>query len=174
MRHFTYFPRINYCNDFAVNIMVRGKIRDLVKSQNTLYYQYTINDSDRPDILAQKYYGNPDYTWAIFYANDIFCPIFEWPLDSTQFNKYLISKYGSVEATQSLTAVHEYLLDEKYIIDEKTFLDINIESSRKRLVTIYDYEFELNEVKRNISILDVKYIRQINNELRQLFTPEGL
>ena len=174
MRHFTYYPRVDYCNKQAINIMARAKIRDLVKSQNTLYYEHTVRDTDRPDTLSHQYYGSVDQTWAIFYANDILCPFFEWPLDSRQFNQYLIAKYGSVEGTQSLTAVHHYLLDDKYVIDQTTYEDDFIEASRKRAVTIYDYEFELNEQRRNIRILDVRYIRQISEELRQIFTPEGL
>jgi hypothetical protein len=170
MIHFKYFPRIEYSDNHAVNLLVRGKVRDYVKSQNALYYQYTIADGDRADVIATKYYGNPDYTWIIYYANNIFHPVHDWPKKTDEFYFYLMSKYGSVSKTKSLSEKpHHYLLDDTYVIDETTFLDNSIPASRKRAVSVYEHEFNLNEAKRNIVIVDAFYLRQISNEFKNLF-----
>lgn len=126
MKHFQYFPKIEYSNNASVNMLVRSKIRDFVINESSLYYEYTLKDSDRPDIIATKYYGNPDYTWVLFYANEIKNPLTDWPLDNFSFQKYIIEKYGSIQYAYETT--HHYLLDEKYIIDQKTFLNNNIRS----------------------------------------------
>jgi len=169
MEHFRYFPQITYSDELAVNIMVRGVIRDYILENKVLYYEYTIPDGMRPDILASKYYGNSKYTWIIFYANNIIDPIEDWPLSSREFNSYILSKYGRIESAKDLENPHHYLLDNKYVIDKRTYEDITIESSRKQAITNYQYEFELNEAKRNIQIIDSAYLFQIVNELKVLF-----
>lgn len=167
MQHFEFYPRIEYSGEKLVNMLVRGKIRDHILKQNVLYYEYTVQDGQRPDIIATKYYGNPNFTWAIFYANNIFDPLHEWPLNSEDFDKHVKKKYGSLESAK--TTVHHYLLDDKFIIDKFTYDDPSIEFSRKKIITNYDYEFQVNEDKRNIKVIDVIHLRQIVNELRNLF-----
>lgn len=167
MEHFKYFPKIEYGKETLTNLMVRGKIRDHILEQNALYYEYTINDSDRPDTISTKYYGSPNYTWAIFYANNIFDPIHDWPLTPLEFEKDLKAKTGSLSVAQ--ITPHHYLLDDKYIIDETTYNDPLIEADRKQIVTVYEHYFNINEEKRNIKIIDSIHLRQIVNELRVLF-----
>lgn len=170
MIHFQFFPKIEYTDEQSVNIMVRGKIRDAILTQSAIYYKYTIADGERPDIISTKYYGNANYTWAIFYANEIFEPRFQWPLNDKQFYAYLKSKYGSVQKTQNLLEEpHHYMLDDKLVIDKTTFLSNTIEASRKKAISLYDHEWNLNEAKREIVVIDVIYIRQLANELENLF-----
>lgn len=167
MKHFEFYPRIEYSGHTAINMLVRAKIRDLVLDESSVYYEYTIRDSDRADIISTKYYGNPSYTWAIFYANEIQNPLTEWPRDHYSFNEFIRRRYGSVERAQ--TTIHHYLLDGEYIIDETTYLDNSIDFDRKATISIYDYESDLNEARREIKVLDVVYLRQINEELRHIF-----
>lgn len=176
MKHFEFYPKINYSNELAVNIMLRGKIRNAILKEIGLYYKYVIRDGDRPDVLATKYYGNPTYTWAIFYANDMFHPTLDWPLDAENFNKYLEAKYGSVRNTH-IKAPHHYEyfdqnLKKYYVIDKNTYLQYLSDKNNPkqvRIVSVYDHESQLNEQKRNIVILDKNYVQQITNELEVLF-----
>lgn len=175
MKHFAYYPKVEYASEQSVNIMVRGKIRDAILEKSALYYKYTISDEDRPDILSTKYYGNPSYTWAIFYANNIFHPIHDWPLTQANFVRYLESKYGSVENTYRYPPHHyEYVDQEKnsYVIDKKTYdlykSDTDFPKEVKEVST-FEYEYRLNEAKRNIVILDKSYLMTISNELKNLF-----
>lgn len=170
MLHFTYFPKVEYSNNQAVNIMVRAKIRDAILEKRALYYTYEITDSDRPDIIASKYYGNPNSTWAIFYANEIMDPRFEWPLNHRQFQRYIVSKYGSIAKAKNIAEEpHHYLLDEEYIIDRTTYYSGEYDADRLRAVSNYDYEEDINRQRRQIKILDAYYLRQIENEMETLF-----
>lgn len=179
MKHFYYYPKIEYSSQLATNITVRGKIRDALLKQNALYYKYTVSDGERPDIIASKYYGNSSYVWAIFYANNIFDPIFDWPLDSENFNSFIKSKYGSLElAKKTENAPCYYLLDKKYYIDQASYSDPTFPSqydsseqnaARKTKESQYDYETKINNKKRDIVVLDVQYLLQITNELKNLF-----
>lgn len=179
MKHFSEYPSIEYDNKASVNILVRGKIRDAILEKSALYYKHVVKNDERPDILSTKYYGNSKYTWAIFYANNIFHPVLDWPLDYQNFNNFLTNKYGSVE--RSMSTIHHYELTEDnstYIISEKVYKEylsfnetVLSESDRKNIssITNYDYELKENENKRNILILDKDYLFQVDNELKNLF-----
>jgi hypothetical protein len=167
MKYFEYLPEIEYSELAATNIMVRAKVRDFVLNNAAVYYLHRIEDGERPDTLATKYYGNASYTWLIFYANDIFDPIFDWPMTSEQLNAHLINTYGNLQVAQQTP--HHYLLDNEYIIDRETFLNPNIPFNRKSLVTLYDHHFQINEAKRDIKLIDEVYSRQIVNEMKRLF-----
>lgn len=212
MRHFYYYPSIEYSNNTAVNIMVRAKIREAVIQKKALYYQYRIKNGLRPDIISAKYYGSTIYAWAIFYANNIFHPLHDWPMEEQTFNKYLEKKYGMSYPRGGLASTHHYELyntetKESVVIDETTYKQGRLyNSSGKtinrlpdgqyevidtennityilsegdyvntfsknvlRKVSIYQYEFDLNEAKRNIVILDSRFIGQITNELNKIF-----
>jgi len=93
MQYFSMFPTVEYCDNQVVNIMARNKIIDAIKNLTYVYYEYTVKDYERPDILANTYYGNYKHAWLIFYANDIYDPIREWVLSERDFTKYLNYKY---------------------------------------------------------------------------------
>lgn len=170
MKHFTYFPKINYSDYEVTNILVRARLREVVTKNSAVAYDYVIEDGDRADIIASKYYGNSDYTWCIFYANNIYDPLHDWPKTTKQFYNYIKQKYGSVEKAMSqLEEPHHYLLDDTFVIDKDTYYSSEFDFSRKRLVTHYEHEFNLNEEKRNIKIIDVSYLRQIANEMKIIF-----
>lgn len=177
MKHFEFFPKVDYSNNLAVNIMVRGKIRDAILEKHALYYRYVITDEDRPDLLSKKYYGSHQYTWAIFYANNIFHPVLDWPKTSREMYEYLKLKYGDLNLIQSIKSTpHHYEFTDPYtkkvyVIDEASYHN---EYSKEypdhaRGITIYDHEISENEKKRNIVMLDKQYLYQITNELGNLF-----
>jgi hypothetical protein len=132
MEFFTYFPTIDYSENKLVNIIVRSRIREYVLNNSIIYYPYVVRDGERPDILSHTYYGHPKYTWLIFYANEIFDPIFDWVLDEETFMNYMNHKYaiendvrpGFQIANQT---VHEYLNGSNFVVDAQTwFADVKI------------------------------------------------
>jgi hypothetical protein len=175
MKHFHYFPQIEYSDEAAVNIMVRGKIRDAILQRRALYYKYTISPGERPDIIASKYYDNPRHTWALFYANNMFHPIHDWPMDDNVFTKYLETKYGVSYPRGALALPHHYeVVDQatgqNLIIDEATYNTYSIDAQHTvKEVSVYDHEVEMNDKKRNIVIIDKSYILDLTNELSKLF-----
>lgn len=181
MIHFEFFPKIEYSNNSAVNLMVRAKVRDAILENTALFYKYTLSDDERPDIIASKYYGNSGYTWAIFYANGIVDPILDWHKSAYQFQAYLLDKYSTIENIYSDTVPHHYeyydvFLDKTYIIDEATYYSYlgqyepesqTLRDVRK--VSYFDYENELNEARRNIVVINSDYVYRIQNEFSTIF-----
>ena len=177
MIHFTYFPKIEYGSEKTTNLLARGKVRDMIKEQSVLYYPYTIRDEDRADIISTKYYGSPDFTWILYYANNIKDPAYDWPLTADVFDKYIISKYGNIPITTQ--TIHHYEVDGVEIYIKQPLGGTTIQPNADYLnlklpklpeaISVYEYESRLNEAKRNILIIDKAYVSSIVNELQHLF-----
>ena len=98
MNYFDKIPTITYNGYDAKNILVRTRLSDRTKSAKTAFYPYTMDESDRIDILSDNYYDNPGYTWLIWMTNETVDPYYDMPLSYDDFTKFIISKYGSVES----------------------------------------------------------------------------
>ena len=78
--YFKEFPKTRYSlkknNNFELltNITLRYKLRNSIKKRTAVYYDYVVKDSDRPDIIAEKYYEDSRLDWVIFLVNDIIDP----------------------------------------------------------------------------------------------------
>lgn len=181
--YFSYFPKtkhdltnIGQTVDLT-NILRRFKVRSSVKNGISVYFDYEIQEGDRPDTIAEKYYGSPAYAWLVLHFNDIIDPVFEWPLFSNDFENYLKGKYGSITTSQS--TVHEYrqILNEAKVLNNGTripkrwvVVDLTTYSTLaevdKESISKYDYEIEKNEVKRKVKVLDKKYLTQVQEEVK--------
>lgn len=153
------FPRIQYDinrkyyseYNTVTNLLFRFTVIKDVLSHISSYYEYTITDADKPEILAEKIYNDPEAYWIILYANDIYDPQYDWPLDSRSFGKYIINKYGSIATAK--TTIHHY---EKVIQREESLSGIITET---RLQVNYD--------KLTDNDLDIPYDYYLNLPLTQ-------
>jgi hypothetical protein len=198
MKYFRTLPKITKIDEkgnssLFVNLLARASIiQNLLKSP-LLFYSYDIQESDTPEILAHKYYGDIERFWLIMFANQLLDPLWDWPLQGQNFQKYLNDKY----TTEELGEIHHYekiitTTDRvsrtetvrRIIIDEETYNTmVNTENGyalpngaivivkeQKTFVTKYEYEVNVNESKRNIKILNEKYADQMEIELRELMS----
>ena len=173
------------------NIMQRATIRENLKKAALIYYTYQVKEGDTPEIVAHKYYGDPELHWLVLMVNNIIDPQYDWPLDQDTFQSYLINLYGSVATAQTTTHHYEKNVLKTdnstgisthfdYIIDLDTYTalpatDTDIIAigtdtvtivTTKSAITCYDYEYNLNQHKRNIKLIDKRYAGQIANELK--------
>jgi hypothetical protein len=99
MLYFNTFPLVIASDSknnaiLLTNLMARVEIIPSLLKNPLLFYSYDLKESDRPDIIANKYYDDSNKFWMIFYANEIMDPQWDWPLSSKQFDAYLINKYS--------------------------------------------------------------------------------
>jgi len=87
--------------DLATDILIRLRVMVEKLDEVFHYYEYTIKDGETPEILANKVYGDIEAHWLILMTNNLTDPFYDWPLSTTNFNNYLIQKYGSVEYAES-------------------------------------------------------------------------
>lgn len=173
------------------NLLARSSLINNVLSNPLLFYSYDIQDGETPEIIADKYYGDSYRYWMILLANNILDPQWDWPLSSTNFNKYIADKYTSVDP---YTTIHHYekivtqydsasltTTVNKFIIDDITYNELVGSSNTysfptstttitvsKNAVTLFEYEVETNEAKRNIKLLRKDLATQIETELKNL------
>ena len=187
--YFTNLPLINYDIDktkpsnttVAVDIFRRNIIREKIISNVLSYYPYQVKFGDRPDTIADQYYGSVDYMWLILYANDIFDVYNEWPKFGSEMKNFIIKKYGSVLSASNSVHHYEQILrseipatadipkiKEKTVHIDKTTFD-TLSSGSRRSVSNYDYELIENEKKRSIVLIEDIYAKQILEESRKLY-----
>ena len=188
--YFRSIPNINYDingtapNTFqkATNIMMRPKFKSAVIDEITQYYPYHIKDGERPDIVSFNTYGTVAYAYLILLFNDIYDPVFDWPLGSQQFESYITNKYGGVDTALSetkyyyqiirsevaKTGISERIPEVKYIIDAETYASLEI--SVKTTITVYDWEFELNNEKAQIKLIDSGLVQDVDYEVKRMYS----
>lgn len=102
--YFDKFPKTFYSlNDRATvqlvtNFTLRNIVNESIKNNYSLYDEYDIKDGETPEILADKFYDNPNYHWIILHMNDIIDARFDWPLTQNRLNKTIEDKYGNINA----------------------------------------------------------------------------
>lgn len=205
MLYFNTLPKIltpdqngNYIA--LTNILTRATLVEELQNNPMLFYQYSIQDGDTPEIIAEKYYDDPYKYWIVLYSNQIMDPVWNWPLQYEQFLDYIDNKYatdamnaGKTPMEYTQTTVHAYeevittidnhseVSTEKVIPLDLTSYNAFIETNNtytlpsgltstvrktKRAVSLYDYEYELNESKRAIKIMDKNFVNQMEQQLK--------
>lgn len=163
------FDVVKYGDYHLTNILRKAQpIKNIINNVGVLY-DYVIKDGERADTIAFDYYGSSTYTWLIYITNDIFDPYYQWPLTPTEFYDYITTKYGDYYQTQ-IDIKHYSHPDKDYTVTPYTFSQWTAEQRIGwRAVTVWQYENQLNEDKRNIKLLSNQFLDLINREINQLF-----
>lgn len=101
-KYFNYFPKTLYSAnnktsslDTITNVIARFGFESKLKENSSSFYKYSVQDTDTPEIIAGKFYGNPERHWIVLSFNDIIDPQFDWPLKYDSFIKYVDKKYSA-------------------------------------------------------------------------------
>jgi hypothetical protein len=97
-KYFNYFPKTLYTSDtetgvVVTNIIARFAFEKSYRENSAVYYEYDIQDSDTPEIIAHKMYGNSERHWIVLMMNEIVDPQYDWPLDQRTVISYINDKY---------------------------------------------------------------------------------
>jgi hypothetical protein len=95
-RYFVNYPTIEYNGKNVKDITRRSKVIDDVLGDPYVFLPYTISEDEKPETIAQFYYGSVDDTWLVLFANNITDPYTQWPLNEDEFNQYFIEKYSEL------------------------------------------------------------------------------
>lgn len=85
------------------NLFRRVKIRDSIQDKATLYSKYNIIEGQRPDTVAETFYGSADLDWVIILTAGITNIRDQWPLSNKDIYIYSENKYGT-----ELNNIHHY------------------------------------------------------------------
>ena len=201
--HTSLLPVRNKIEDRIIvkNFFKRSKLRTDVDQAITAFNYYYIEDNQRPDVLAQELYGDPELDWVILTTNNITNVRDQWPLSHNDLHSYMLDKYGSetnvlgIHHSETVKIVDEYnrvILNGGLEIDSNftftfvgtvtsstgSLIRVNFGGSNSNTInpvasiTNYDYEVKQNEVKRKIRILKKEYVGAFLSEHRQIMKYE--
>lgn len=179
MSIFNFYPYVNYNNTKATHLLVEGDLVDRYMSDYRTFFSYTVKDSERADQIAYRQYGDASYDWVVYLINNITDPYKDWVMEDKQFIAYLEKKYGV--PAYSLTGQVQYyyytglpsdtqgeINSYNYTITPTTY-QLMGSPSGWTAKSVFDYESEINESKRNIKLLRASYINDFTIQFKELF-----
>ena len=169
------------------NFFKRGFLREDIFQNLTFFTKYQIQGNDRPDNVASQVYNDSTLDWLVLMSNNIVNIQNEWPLSNLDFDELMLDKYGSYDTL--FNGVHHYeTIEVKDARDVKivnaglkvesdysvTFFDERADQMKTVTPTIpvtnYQYEQKVNEDKRNIYLLQPRYVQVVRDDLEDLMT----
>ena len=220
--YFSSFPKIVYTFDknsinqqAVTNILARSTFLKEVSNNASVYFEYQVKESDTPEIIADKIYGDPYRSWIVLLFNNVINPNYDFPMKNAVLDNFVEVKYEQDLETAKAT-IHHY---EKEITNTitKNGMIINVDvithnitangfsfvtnnlmpetlptvadtytsilSSettslpdgythtsvvKNKAVSNYTYEFELNEERRKIRLLDPAYVQRVEEEFKKI------
>lgn len=143
MKYFENFPKLVYTFDknrldqqLVVNIFARSTFLREVANNTELAYEYQIQDSDTPEIIAHKIYGTPYRSWLVLLFNRIVNPYYDWPLKNDVLDSFVVNKYNTT-LEQSKLDIHHY---EKEVKEVASFNGVVLQENTKTFrISTYDY-----------------------------------
>jgi hypothetical protein len=190
MSYFRELPEIQYQSPIedrnssldyvtAKNLFRRVKLRDDLQNVFTLFNKYEIREGERPDTVAEKLYGAPDYDWVVLLSANITSVRDQWPLSDKDLYLYAENKYGTIlndvkfyETTEVRDSKNRLILPAGKVVD-KTFTIPNPSNPYTTLnpvvgISNFQYEVRKNEKKRSIYVLKPGYLQQYVNDFKDI------
>ena len=174
MSYFSQFPLMAY--DMAAdgkykllpNILRRVKLRAGVRSGSFLFDNYDVKDGERPEDIAFKWFGDPEYHWVILMTNNITDRYYQWPLTQPQFQEHLKDKYGS--GNEDATHHYEKTQDSGKTSsrDYSHMVECNSDDGDPDIITNRQYEQRKQDEYRQIRLLDKRYLGAFTEEFDNL------
>jgi hypothetical protein len=183
----TKFPFSSTEYIVAKNFFRRFKFNEDAFNYTVFFNKYAITDSDRLDLIAERYYGSPFYDWVIVIVNNMIDPIKDWPMDATSLRKQVEESYDNPDGinyyktTEIKDSAGKIVLKNNLKVDEKFYnTPFKYFDSGNRTVnqlpgnnvcspvTNYEHENEKNELNREIYLLKDRYFEDFINEFRKL------
>jgi len=168
------------------NLFKKGKIREDIFQNLAFFEKYKIIGDDRPDNVAFEVYEDSKLDWIVLLSNNILNVQSEWPLPQTDFDRFVLDKYGDyntlyngihhyeteeVKNSQGVTIVPAGLqVDSSYSVSYYDYFieqQITIENIAIP-VTNYEYEEKIDDNKRNIFLLKNDYIGIVLNDMEEI------
>lgn len=147
-----FFRRVHVAENYTKNVSV--------------LVPYTVEDGESPEQVSYKFYGSPFYHWVILMVNNITNPYEQWPISQTELLEKISFKYPG----ESKDDTYEYRnVDTEYVEDYDAAAVV---AGTQYEITIYDYEQELNEAKRNIKVLDPAFLDEFVKEFYSALNKE--
>ena len=170
------------------NLFKRGKLREDIFQDVSIFTKYQIKGDDRPDNVAYDFYGDSTLDWLVLTCNNIINVYSEWPMTQFNFENYLLEKYQTYdninaahhyETTQVTNTLGAVIVPAGLEVDSNfsvSFFDDQIEGMTTvypvSTITNYQYEEKLQTERRNIFLLESRYLNIVKDDLQEMMQYE--
>ena len=166
------------------NIFMRGKLREDIFQDASVFTKYKIKGNDRPDNIAYELYGDANLDWLVLTCNNIINVYNEWPMTQFDFENYLLEKYVTYdkineihhyETTEVKNSLGSIIISAGLQVDSNysvSFYDDQIEGMTTLFpvisITNYEYEENLQSDRRNIFVLKSRFLSIVKDDLEEM------
>lgn len=175
-KFFNYFPKTIYSAnnktaglDTVTNIIARINFENTLKENSVTFYEYNIQDGDTPEIIATKYYENPERHWIVLMFNDIMDPQYDWPLQYNTFIKYVTEKYSANGAAN--TTVQNGLAWAMSTNNVHSYYKVITKTNSDDISTIQKFEIDANTYV-NTAASSTNYLLQDGSTITESISKE--
>ena len=189
--YFSYIPNIAYEERplkypfsvadtvIAKNFFKRFKLNDEIFNYVVYFNKYSIVDGERPDMIAQKLYGDPFFDWVILLTNNMVNVQYDWPKTNYELYKILESEYNdpyneihhyeTIEIGQYNRGlrVDKAFYDKQHKINDAGNVSIVNGSAICEPVTVAEHFTRENEKKREIYLLKQIYFQSFIKDFKK-------
>ena len=168
------------------NLFKKGKLREDIFQNLAFFEKYKIVGDDRPDNVAFEIYNDSSLDWLVLLSNNVLNVQSEWPLPQTDFDRFVLDKYGDydtlyngihhyetteVKNSQGVTIIPAGLqVDSSYSVSYYDFFtDLQVTTGNLATpITNYEYEEKIDNDKRNIFILKSRYLNIVFDDMEEI------
>ena len=146
--YFNYFPKIVYTFDkdtvnqqAVTNIFARSTFLKEIADNSSIYFEYQVQESDTPEVIAHKIYGDAYRSWIVLLFNKYINPLYEFPMKSVVLDEYVQNKYGQT-LDEAKDTIHHY---EQEVTTTVTFNGVQFyQSSATSIISDKEFNFVTN------------------------------
>ena len=151
------------------DIFRRIKLKSKVSDNLMLYDKYDIADGETPESVAFNVYGDAQLHWVILLTNNIQNRYHGWPLSNQAFEKWVFEKYENPQATRHYEVIQSSGPQKgNGPEDYDHMLEVNDGTPGAQSVSYYEYELRIQNQKRQIKLLDPRYLNAFVSEFERL------
>ena len=167
------------------NFFKKGKLREDLFQDLTIFEKYNVKGDDRPDNVANEIYGDANLDWVVLLSNNIINIQNEWPLSQVSFETYVLDKYRTLE---KLDEIHHYESNEVKDLNgiiifpkgvrvsaaqsvsyyEQLSEEVITVNPISKAITNYEHEQKVNNDKRNIFLIKPIYLNVVFDDLEEM------
>jgi hypothetical protein len=151
------------------NLFKKGKLREDIFQNLAFFEKYKIVGDDRPDNVAFEIYNDSSLDWVVLLSNNILNIQSEWPLPQTDFDRFVLDKYGDYNTLYN--GIHHYETEEVKNSQGVTIVPAGLQVNSSYSVSYYDFFTDLQVTTGNLAIpvTNYEYEEKVENDKRNIF-----
>ncbi len=193
-----YYPQSKGGAKLSKNLFRRVRFRDNINSLYINSFKYTIQEGETPETISYEKYGSTEWYWTILLLNNIIDLNNDWPVDAIELDASIERAYGprqnvikhwetfQIKNSAGITVLPGNVIVELnegrpaqiapnyYPAYSFTFKDGPVIKTLTgpqvlRRVTYREFEYDKNENKKEIFLIQKKYLSKMKDEISKLF-----